>query len=197
MRTAGSVEHMTRPAVFGFLVVMLFSACGPERLHHLDCCANETWNGAPNHASVLFQLESGYVEPLHDHAALSQYLFPSELATALDSSFIVEENGRDTMWSRNIEYGPMGVLYDTPGFTAELLLINGHHCSDRDYRIQLRTFDKSRHVIDTLNYALWSNCLMQWCSGAAFEDLHIRREWDAGAQEQFLIGPDGRFVKES
>jgi hypothetical protein len=180
--------------VFVLFSVMPVVGCGPDRIHHLDCCADETWNGAPNHSSILFQLESGYAEPLRDSAALSYYLFPAELATALDSSFIVEENGMDTTWSRNIEYGPMGQMYDMLGFSAELLLIKTT-CSDRDYRIQLRTFDRSHRVIDTLNYALWSNCLMRWCSGAAFEDLHIERESDAGVKERFSIGADGRFVR--
>jgi hypothetical protein len=185
---------MARSAVIGFVPLVFFCACGPERVHHLDCCANETWNGAPNHSSVLYQLESGYVETLRDSAVLGHYLFPSEMATALDSSFIVEENGRDTTWSWDTEYGPMGLVYDTLGFSAELLLIKST-CSDRDYRIQLRTFDKSHRVIDTLNYALWSHCLMRWCSGAAFDDLHIERESDVGVKERFRIGPDGKFVE--
>src|SRR5690242_16663961 len=103
----GTMPEGRWPVIVGFLALALLSACGPKRVHHLDCCANENWDGSPNHSSILFHLESGYVPPLRDSAALSYYLFPTELAAAFDSSFIVEENGKDTTWSWETDYGPM------------------------------------------------------------------------------------------
>ncbi len=175
------------------VTLALIVGCAPKEkeIDRLICCDGDFGN----HQSILFLMESGYVPPLLDSASLSRYLFPTEFAGAFDSVELIDHTTLDTTWSRRFKYGHVGTLYDTLGFTAELLLIDSLPCLNRDYRFQIRTYDHNSRVIDTLTYAMWSQCLMKWCSGIAFENMQVEREWDNGPKEAFRISNEGEFVR--
>lgn len=175
-----------------WLLPLLVTACGPMEIDRLVCCDT----GPADHQSILFLMESGHVPAMVDSSSLRTYLLPAEFGHAFDSVSRNGVPGSDPTWIRRIKYGHLQeVLYDTLGFTAELILIDSLPCLDRDYRFQLRTYDASHAVIDTLTYAMWSACLGRWCSGRAYENLFVERQWHDSITEQFSISVEGRFIK--
>lgn len=173
------------------LFPLLITACGPTEIDRLVCCGI----GPADHQSILFLMESGHVPALIDSASLRSILLPAEFDHAFDPLSSKANAGSDLAWARLMKYGHIDVLYDTLGFTAELILIDSLSCWDRDYRFQLRTYDDSHEVIDTLTYAMWSSCLKRWCSGIAYENLLVDRQWHDSITERFSISVEGRFSK--
>ncbi len=112
-------------------------------------------------------MESGHVSALLDSSSLRNYLLQEEFDHAFDSIWNNGHGGFPATRERLMKYGHIDLLYDTLGFNAELILIDSFPCWDRDYRFQLRTYDSSHAIIDTLTYAMWSSCLKKWCSGKA------------------------------
>jgi len=174
------------------LFPLLITACGPNEIDRLVCCDT----GPADHQSILFLMESGHVPALVDSSSLRTYLLPAEFDHAFDSVWSNGNAGSDPTWIRRIKYGHLQeVLYDTLGFTAELILIDSLPCLDRDYRFQLRTYDANHTIIDTLTYAMWSACLGRWCSGRAYDNLLVERQWHDSITEQYSISVEGRFIR--
>ena len=174
-----------------WLLPLLVTACGPMEIDRLVCCDT----GPADHQSILFLMESGHVPALGDSSSLRSYLLPAEFDHAFDSVSRNGNAGPDSNWVRLMKYGHIDVLYDTLGFTAELILIDSLSCWDRDYRFQLRTYVDSHEVIDTLTYAMWSSYLKRWCSGLAYDNLLVERQWHDSITERYSISVEGRFIR--
>jgi hypothetical protein len=133
---------------------------------------------------------------------LRELLSAAEYRQALDTTqYYNQEQRRKWTW-RARDY----VVYDdslivTKRFSAKLVLMYDNALrdtanGDREYFFQIRTYTKSKKLIDQANFATWSNAKKEFCDGILTADYFLIRSRD-GTAEIKRINQAGHFIRPS
>ena len=132
--------------------VLLFASCSEKPL--LEITTSTRYDA---YNSILFLTESANIALIEDSSELAKYLTDIELKTAFDS---IDNAGIEPKRSRRFEYRFYGNQVTNEKFDADLILFQDMTKHGRDYHFQLRAYNKKRDLIDNLDFAIGTMCLI-------------------------------------